>query len=322
MTALTGSPTTPIILGEFSASQVHLEPAARWAWTDHVVRTAAAHAILPILWDNGLDNLQRETGLFRDPVAVAIILTHAVQQRAGVTVANLKLNALPGRTTDPSATTQSSSALVFSRVGEPVTADWHAPLQLNGNTVAGLAVTGAGSMKEGADYLVDHAGQTITLTRAFLSRYLGGQEEDQLAEPSGQKANVTVRFSAGADTLVELVKWDVPTLAFYSASVHDLDAAGAGSATGGGGGGGDLDIPVRWRGLRRPAAVRMVKADGTYLVDDWTVGLPELQKGRGVSFASRAQPSSVHNHRRVVSRLLIMVMDRYTAATGISTTTG
>lgn len=84
----------PIVLGEYDASQLNTEPAARWKWFDHVLRTAKALDMLPMMWDNGLDNLDRATGKWRDQTAIDIMM-HALAGRS---------NSLPDSTTDPAAT--------------------------------------------------------------------------------------------------------------------------------------------------------------------------------------------------------------------------
>ena len=56
----------PIILGEFDASPTNTEPAARWKWVDELVRTASELNFACILWDNGLDHLDRDTSTWRD----------------------------------------------------------------------------------------------------------------------------------------------------------------------------------------------------------------------------------------------------------------
>ncbi|KAK3685227.1 glycoside hydrolase superfamily [Podospora appendiculata] len=238
----------PIIMGEFDASQLQCEAAARWKWFDHVVRTAASLGIVPIIWDNGVDNLDRVTGQWRDPIAVDITL-NAVK---GVP------NSLADSTTDGSATTQTSSAYIFNKAGHNVT-DQSVPFILNGNTFKSLAV-GSTPLKEAADYTI--SGPVVTFKQSFLSGYLAA------AGAPGTKANVTVDFSKGAPSQVELVQWDTPTLGSYSSAAKAVTA------------GTDLWIPIAWKGLHRVAAVRILESDGAFLVDDWTKWLPELQKGR------------------------------------------
>lgn len=238
-------------MGEFDASQLNCEAAARWKWFDYVVRTASSLDITGFLWDNGLDNLQRETGTWRDAVAVDITM-HAIKG------AN---NSLADSTTDASATSQNSSAYIFHKVGENVT-DQQVPFLLNGNTFRSLSVGGS-SLKKGTDY--DVSGSTLTIKEKFLSKYLS-----PAAEP-GTKANITVSFSTGAKSQIEIVQWDVPTI---SQTTSSASAVSSGS---------DLWIPVVWKGLHRVAAVKIVASDGTYMFDDWTQWLPPLQQGRGVS---------------------------------------
>jgi endoglucanase len=243
----------PIVLGEYDASQLNTEPAARWKWFDHVVRTAQALDMLPMLWDNGLDNLDRATGKWRDQTAIDIMM-HALAGRN---------NSLPDSTTDPAATVQTSSAYVFNKLGQ-TPGNQTLPFLLNGNTIRSLKI-GSSTLSRGRDYSITGT-SNITLHASFLAKYLSAT-----AAP-GTKANITVTFSSGAPSRVELVQWDVPKFASLSSAARDASA------------GGDLSIPVEWRGLHRVAAVQVVKADGGYLFDDWTQWLGPLQKGRAVSF--------------------------------------
>ncbi|KAK0652386.1 glycoside hydrolase superfamily [Cercophora newfieldiana] len=239
----------PILLGEFDASQLNLEPAARWKWFDFVVRTAKSLGMTTVLWDNGLDNLDRQTGIWRDKIAVDITMA----------VLRGENNSLADSTTDASATTQESSAYAFNKVGNTVT-DKTLPFIMNGNNFTNLTL-GSTLLKEGEDYTLGES--AVTLKQAFLSKYLHAT-----AEP-GTKANITVSFSAGAQSQIELVQWDVPTLSWYSVPAKEIAK------------GSDLQIPITWKGLHRVAAVKIATTEGAYLFDDWTQYLPDLQKGRG-----------------------------------------
>ncbi|KAK0635967.1 glycoside hydrolase superfamily [Bombardia bombarda] len=241
----------PLVLGEFDASQLNCEAAARWKWFDHVVRTAASYDIVPFLWDNGVDNLDRATGRWRDLIGKDLIVS---------TVKGV-VNSLADSTNDAAATTQESSAYVFNKVGGDVTADRRLPFILNGNRVEGLVVDGGRALKSGGDYVVE--GEVVTLKKEFLKEYLFAG-----AAP-GSKANVTVRFSKGTPSQVELVQWDVPKLGGSSFAARAVAADS------------DLEIPIEWKGLHMVAAVRILGSDGTFLVDDWTKWLPTLQQGRG-----------------------------------------
>jgi endoglucanase len=42
----------------------------------------------------------------------------------------------------------------------------------------------------------------------------------------------------------------------------------------------EIRIPITWAGLSRPAAVKAVRSDGTFLFDSWTTVLGPLQQGR------------------------------------------
>jgi endoglucanase len=79
-------------------------------------------------------------------------------------------------------------------------------------------------------------------------------------------ANLTLTFNRGAALQVNIVQYSTPVI---SSTSSPLPAAGQ-----------DLLIPITWAGLNRPAAVKAIKADGGYLVDDWTQYLGPLQQGR------------------------------------------
>ncbi|KAK3986739.1 glycoside hydrolase [Cladorrhinum sp. PSN332] len=243
-------PDVPIVIGEFDASQLHLEPAARWKWFDHVVRTAKSLDMATMIWDNGLDNLQRETGIWRDKVAVDIILNAS----KGIN------NSLPDSTIDGNARTQTSSALIFNKAGS-TPADQELPFLLNGNTFKSLTLGTGTPLRDGQDYTV--SGSTLIVKQSFLSQYLSPE-----AAP-GTKANITVEFSAGANSQIEIVQWDVPKFSSLSASASSVPSWS------------ELQIPVQWKGLHRVAAVKIIRGDSNFLVDDWTVWLPPLQQGRG-----------------------------------------
>lgn len=202
-----------------------------------------------MLWDNGDDQLDRNTGKWRDPVSIDILM-NAVKGVA---------NSLPDGTTDGAATTQQSSAYIFHKVGEEVT-DQDLGFLLNGNTLESIHGSDGSALDAESDYTT--SGSTVTFKAAFLSKFLS-----PTADP-GSKTSVTLKFSAGASLNVELVQWDTPALASTSSKAVE---------------GADLHIPITYKGLSKVAAVKIVGLDGTYLVDDWTQYLGPLQQGRGVS---------------------------------------
>ncbi len=245
----------PLVIGEFDASPANTEPAARRRWTDAVARTAASLDTAVMLWDNGVDHLDRAARAWRDPHSLSILTSAA----GGV------VSSLVDATTDAAAAEQSSSAYVFHRAGDEV-ADYAVSVSLNGNTLDSIAAVGGGipgegeTLAEGTDYTVTADGE-ITFAAAFLGRYLSTASEP------GSKANLTLTFSAGATAGVEIVQWDVPVLGSTSSAA----VAGA-----------DLLIPITFKGLRYPAAVKMLRSDGVPLFDDWTRYLGPLQASYGV----------------------------------------
>ncbi|KZL80113.1 endoglucanase b [Colletotrichum incanum] len=236
----------PLIIGEFDASPLNTEPAGRWKWTDHLVRTAAALNTAIVIWDNGLDHLDRDAHVWRDPTSISILNNAA----KGIK------NSLPDSTVDASATTQSSSAYVFNKVGS-TSVDQTLPWLFNGNTLKTIKSSSGATLVVEKDYTVSSS--DITIKASFLAQYL-----TPTAAP-GSKANLTLTFSAGATSQIEIVQWDVPTLASTSSKA----VAGA-----------DLNIPITYKGVRAPAAVKALSSDGVYLFDDWTQYLGPLQQAR------------------------------------------
>ena len=133
----------PLLIGEFDASPLNCEPAARRKWHDLVTRTAAELDTAVVIWDNGLDHLDRNTGTWRDPVSLAIVDAVIRGER----------NSLPDSTTDPSATTQFSSAFVWNRAGEEVS-DYELPWLFNGNTLVSIEyIPAMGDWKTAWDHI-------------------------------------------------------------------------------------------------------------------------------------------------------------------------
>ena len=237
------------MIGEFDASPQNCEAAARWKWTDHFVRQAAALNTAVMIWDNGLDHLDRSSHVWRDPTSINITI-NAVK---GIP------NSLADSTTDTGATTQNTSAYIFHKVGDAV-GDQALPYLLNGNTLSSITTNSGSRLVDGTDYSV--SGSVITFNASFLSKYLSTNGVP------GSKGNLTVSFSKGASLNVEIVEWDIPTLSSTTAKAS---------------GGQDLAIPITWKGLNKVAAVKMVENNGTYLFDSWTQYLGPLQQARAVS---------------------------------------
>jgi endoglucanase len=243
----------PLIIGEWAASPVATESAARWKYFDFFTQTAAKYDTATVLWDNGDDFLDRGKGVWRDAVAKDIYINAA----KGVK------NSLPESTEDTKAITQETSAYLFHRVGQAVGAQTIS-FQLNGNTIKGAKLEGGASLQTPADYTVE--GPSIKFSISFLGRYFS-----PTVRP-GIKASLIIEFSAGADSQVELVQWDVPKLNGGASSKAAKEK--------------DLRIPISWEGIPKVAAVKAVLGDGKYLVDDWTRWLGPLQQARAVSYSS------------------------------------
>ncbi|KAF2275917.1 endoglucanase D precursor [Westerdykella ornata] len=250
--------TVPLLIGEWAASPVATEPAARWTYFDFFLRTARSLNMSTVLWDNGADFLNRATHDWRDAVALDIL-------RNTVNGVGRRRNALPLATTDPAATNQTSSAYLYHRrrdgngVG-PVTLPFH----FNGNSLVSIAYQDF-TLKRGNDYTLDPAAETITFENAFLSSFFWNN-------PIGSLGNVTLHFSGGAHLEVNILAWDTPTLLLPNNSTS-IALPKTGDLA-------DVHIPLRWAGQNRPATVKATRADGKFLVDDWTQWLGPLQQGR------------------------------------------
>jgi endoglucanase len=238
----------PLVIGEWAASPVATETAGRWRYFDFFLRTAAKYNTSTILWDNGADFLNRATHLWRDPVAQDIY-ANAVK---GIP------NALPDSTTDGS-TTQQSSAYVYHKKGANVT-DVTLGFHFNGNKLSKNIVLAASNrpLNQGRDYTV--SGEAITFKVPFLATIFTP------AAPMGSLANLTLTFNRGAALTVNMLHYATPSLSTTSSKLPAKST--------------DLLLPITWAGQNRPAAIKAVKSDDTFLVDDWTQYLPVLQQGR------------------------------------------
>lgn len=242
----------PILLGEYDASPTNTEPSARWKYVDFLTRTAARLDISCVLWDNGLDHLDRTTGGWRDPNSISII-TKSTDSTA---------NSLPDGTEDSSATTQSSSAYIFHQYGTDVTAQT-LPFIFNGNTLSSISDSAGSTLSSGTDYSI--SGESIVFTASYLSKHLSS------TTAPGIVATLTLKFSGGhSSPIIQIVQWKPPTLSSTSAVASSVS-------------GSDLAIPITWGGLPTVAAVKALTKSGAHLVDDWTVWLGPLQQARAVS---------------------------------------
>ncbi|KAJ4358497.1 uncharacterized protein N0V89_003081 [Didymosphaeria variabile] len=238
----------PLIIGEWDASSVQTETAARWKYFDFLIRTANKYNTATVLWDNGADHFNRATHQWRDPTALSI-LTNAA---AG------KTNSLPESTTDVSATSQSSSAYAYHKAGAAVT-DTVLPYLFNGNTLSSIKNTKTGTaLTKGTDYSSNSS--AIVLTASFLKTVITS------STATGSLANLTVTFSSGGPTNIDILQYATPVL---GSTTQALPATSV-----------DLSIPITWKGQNRPATVKAIKSDGGILIDDWTQYLGSLQQGR------------------------------------------
>jgi endoglucanase len=236
----------PAFVGEWDSSTTNNEEAARWKYFDYFIRTANSFKYSTILWDNGLDQFNRSSDTWYDPID-ADILFAAV---SGIT------NTLADSTTDPSATSQNSSAYLFHKVGDPVVAQ-SVPYLLNGNTLKSIN-TATGKPLSPTQYSMSSTG-SLTLSASYLSTLY------TTTATAGIKETLTLTFSAGSPLTLTVVQYATPIIPTTS-YVVDPSA--------------DLYIPVTYQGLPQVAAVKAMNADGTYFIDSWTEYLGPLQQAR------------------------------------------
>ncbi|KAI9641613.1 hypothetical protein NHQ30_009466 [Ciborinia camelliae] len=238
----------PTLIGEWQATPQLTEPAARWKYTDYFVRTAKTFGFAHVLWDNGLDFLNRNTNTWNDPISMSILF-NAVK---GVS------NSLADSTTDSLATSQNSSAYLFHKVGDAVISQ-SVPYLLNGNTLSSIK-TSTGTTLATTLYSMSSTG-VLTFTQAYLSTLYSS------TTTAGIQATLTLTFSAGAPSQLQIVQWATPTLSQTSFTKQSTT---------------DLTIPINYAGLPQVAAIKALNADGSYMVsgDAWTVYLGPLQQAR------------------------------------------
>jgi endoglucanase len=230
----------PAFVGEFGASPISTEPAARWKWFDYIARTAKAFDYSLILWDSGADDFNRSANTWND------VWFNAT---AGC------INTLADSTTDASATSQVTSAYIFHKVGDPVVAQ-SATYLLNGNTLSSIK-NSAGTVLTSSEYTLSSG--NLTLSSTYLCTLYNS------TSVPGIKETLTLTFSAGITLKLQIVQYATPTIPL---STYKIDTST------------DLHIPITCAGLPAVAAVKAILADGTFLADTWTQYLGPLQQGR------------------------------------------
>jgi endoglucanase len=235
----------PAFVGEFGASPVSTEPAGRWKWFDFIARTAKSFNYPLILWDNGADDFNRQANTWNDQIMLDVWFNAA----AGVN------NTLADSTTDPQATSQTTSAYIFQKVGGPVYP--HSVTYLmNGNTLTSIK-NSAGISLNSSQYSM--AGGTLTLSGAYLATLYN------LTSLPGIKETLTLTFSAGTPLTLKIVQYSTPSML---TTTYEIDTST------------DLHMPITYAGLPVVAAVKAILADGSFLADSWTKYLGPLQQGR------------------------------------------
>ena len=199
----------PLLIVEWAASPVATETAARWKYFDYFLRIVRKYNTVPMLLDSGAEFLDRAAHIWRDQVAINILM-NATASAA---------NTLPDSTENGTATSQWTSAYIFHQVGTAVT-DQTLPFLLNGNTLKSIS-SPSKTLTANTDYIV--SGSNITFKASLLSTFVSS------TTTPGFIVDLTLTFSAGASLLVNVVQWDVPVL---------------GSTTSTAVSGSDLSIPI------------------------------------------------------------------------------
>jgi endoglucanase len=237
----------PAFIGEWSASTGQTETAARWKYTDFFIRTYKKYGYSSMQWDNGNDQFNRTTGIWKDPVGIDILISAAAK----------KTNSLADSTEDPNATAQNSSAYYFHKVGMPVE-DANIQYLLNGNTLKSIT-TANGSKLSNKDFSISTSG-ILTLKKSYLSTLLTP------TTAPGLLSTLHLTFSAGAPLSLSIVQYSTPSLPTTTYNITTLPSA-------------DLYIPISYAGLPQVAATKALLSDGTFLADSWTMYLGPLQRG-------------------------------------------
>ncbi|KAI5791397.1 glycoside hydrolase superfamily [Pyronema domesticum] len=146
------------------------------------------------------------------------------------------------------------TATIYQKINQTVTAK-NINLVLNGNTITAITNTAGKTLKKGTDYTITSSG--VTISAAYLSTVLKGT--------IGLKDTIKIKSNRGVSLPFDLVLYSTPTVSSSSITITDSSS--------------DYTIPVNVGGSTL-ATVKAVKADGTYLKDDWTSSLGTLQQGR------------------------------------------
>lgn len=142
---------------------------------------------------------------------------------------------------------------IWIRKGQSAGAAAVVKLEFNGNILRSVVNNQGSTLKQGTDYIASATG--FNLTDAYFNKVTKGATV-------GVKDTLTVKSSSGIQLPLEVAVYDTPTI---SQSVYELTSTA------------DLSIPIQWNGSKL-ATIKAVKKDGTYLKDDWTQSLGDLQK--------------------------------------------
>lgn len=186
--------TRPTMIGEWGLTGTTVEGAASWKYFDFVARTAVAYKSAALLWDNGADHFNRATGLWRDPVKLAI-MTAAVK--------GIK-NSLPA---------EGQTEALYFKVGQTAAAT-NIALELNGNTITKVAGTKR-TLVLGTDYTISTTG--ILLSASYLTSIL--------TTSTGLRDTVTITFSAGVTLPFRILTYTAATVPVSSYTVSGTGSA-------------------------------------------------------------------------------------------------
>jgi endoglucanase len=207
----------PVIIGEYGADQSN-EAYYLWFYLDSIVQTAHKDGLTTMLWDNGTNfgGFNRTKRVWTDPVIPDII----VNASKGIP------NSFVIQPT------------IYVRANTPII-DHSANLKLNGNQLKGI-YNGEYSLFNGIDYILTKNNSKVTIKKEYLKK---------LIKPAqiGINANLTFKFSQGADQIVKVIQYDQPTISQTSITVDTTLEEHQ-----------NLTIPIDFKGLQ-PAYVSAVE---------------------------------------------------------------
>lgn len=177
----------PVTIGEFG-TVADIDRQSKAYYYDYVVKTAYKYGMSVFYWDNGNDNLDRETGVWRDELSKNVIV------QAGLGRGNSFL--FPGD--------------AYVKRGAEI-ADVSFRVEANGNRLTAV-YNGNSRLSEGGDYVYDSKQSTLVLKQSLLQRLVR-------ATALGVNAELRVVFTEGVTQPLRIIHYDTPQLGRQAAEI-------------------------------------------------------------------------------------------------------